>query len=442
VCPNDRGEAVSGPEVDPHLIRRNPTEEQMNVQHAELSRQDGSLDRLRHEIRGQIRLLNLISDSMGHGLVAADREGNFLIWNDCAKRLLGHGPAGLPAEQWAAHYKIYHVDGITPFPPEELPLMRALRGEAAEAKIAIQPTESEAPVILEVAGQPVKNGHGELLGGVVAFRDVTDRKAAEHQIQQLNQDLETQVDEHTAQLLDANRDLEGFAYSVSHDLRAPLRHISGFARILMEDFSSELPDEVRRYLLLIGQGVSNLSRLMDELSNLAEVGRQPLAFDRIQLSAIVEDVVTKLGQESEGRRMEWKIGELPEVECDGILFRQVFQNLIGNAVKFSRPRSSAVIEIGQMEKDGTRVIFVKDNGVGFDMGYADRLFNVFQRLHSPLEFEGAGVGLAVVKRIVQKHGGRIWAESAPDCGATFYFTWEHAKIPVSRVPPLRAEVNQ
>jgi light-regulated signal transduction histidine kinase (bacteriophytochrome) len=181
---------------------------------------------------------------------------------------------------------------------------------------------------------------------------------------------------------------------------------------------------------------------MDELSNLAEVGRQPLAFDRIQLSAIVEDVVTKLGQESEGRRMDWKIGELPEVECDGILFRQVFQNLIGNAVKFSRPRSSAVIEIGQMEKDGTRVIFVKDNGVGFDMGYADRLFNVFQRLHSPLEFEGAGVGLAVVKRIVQKHGGRIWAESAPDCGATFYFTWEHAKIPVSRVPPLRAEVNQ
>jgi light-regulated signal transduction histidine kinase (bacteriophytochrome) len=209
---------------------------------------------------------------------------------------------------------------------------------------------------------------------------------------------------------------------VSHDLRAPLRHMSGFTKILVEDFGPSLPADAQRYLQRIEQGALRMGLLVDELLNLTHVGRQSLAVQVTGLGSIVKDVQSLLGPEAEGRKVEWKIGDLPFVECDPTLVRLVFQNLIGNALKYSRPRSPAVIEIGQMEKDGQLVIFVRDNGVGFSMKYADKLFGVFQRLHRPEDFEGTGVGLATVQRIVQKHGGRVWTEAELDKGATFYFT--------------------
>jgi light-regulated signal transduction histidine kinase (bacteriophytochrome) len=286
-------------------------------------------------------------------------------------------------------------------------------------------------VFLEVTARPLRDDNGKLCGGVAAMRDVTHRKAAEREIQKLNQELEGRVVERTLQLQDANKELEAFAYSISHDLRAPLRHISGFARILTEDFGPSLPDDAQHHLQRIEQGASRMGQLVDELLSLTRVGRQALAVQATSLGTLVQDVVTLLEPEIEGRQVEWKIADLPMVECDPTLTRQIFQNLISNALKYSRPRSPAVIEIGQGEKDGQMVIFVKDNGVGFSMKYADKLFGVFQRLHRAEEFEGTGVGLATVQRIVQKHGGRVWAEAEVDCGAAFYFTlggFEHSTL--------------
>jgi signal transduction histidine kinase len=238
----------------------------------------------------------------------------------------------------------------------------------------------------------------------------------------LNSELENKVLARTAELAAANKELEAFAYSVSHDLRAPLRHISGFTKILIEDFGASLPEEAQQHLYRVEQGGRRMGRLVDELLNLTRVGRQTLAVQVTGLTSLVKDVLSVLEPEIEDRKVEWKISDLPFVECDPTLIRQVFQNLISNALKYSGPRSQAVIEIGQVQKDGETAILVKDNGVGFSMKYADKLFGVFQRLHRAEDFEGSGVGLATVHRIIQKHGGRVWAEAELDRGATFYFT--------------------
>jgi light-regulated signal transduction histidine kinase (bacteriophytochrome) len=297
-----------------------------------------------------------------------------------------------------------------------------LHGESVQVEMMVQQPGGVEGVFLEVSARPLKDGHGNLGGGVAVLRDITERKAAERQIQTLNQSLEARVIERTAELKVANGELEAFTYSVSHDLRAPLRHISGFTKILTERFHSSLPAEAQGHLQVIHQGALRMGQLVDELLKLARLSRQALAVRVTGLGSLVEDVVALLAPETEGRQVEWKIGDLPFVECDPTLMRQVFQNLISNALKYSRPRCPAVIEIGQTQKEEGKVIFVKDNGVGFDMKYADKLFGVFQRLHSSEEFEGTGIGLATVERIIKKHGGSVWVEAELDRGTTFYFT--------------------
>jgi PAS domain S-box-containing protein len=217
------------------------------------------------------------------------------------------------------------------------------------------------------------------------------------------------------------KELETFTYSVSHDLRAPLRHISGFSKILAEEYSANLPTDAQHHLQRIQEGTRRMGVLVDDLLNLARIGRQDLRLQVSGLRSVLEEVIAELKPECEDRRVEWKIGNLPYVDCDPGLVKQVFQNLVCNAIKFTRPRACAVIEVGQTQDKG-RAIFVRDNGVGFAMKYADKLFGVFQRLHRAEDFEGTGVGLATVQRIIQKHGGRIWAEAELDRGATFYFT--------------------
>jgi PAS domain S-box-containing protein len=376
----------------------------------------------REALEAQSRMFKLVLDSMGEGLIAADRDGHFLIWNDSAKKLMGRDASDLPTEQWTPHYQVFLSDGITPCPPDRLPLVRALRGESVQMEMMVQHPGRADGVFLEVTARPLKDSQDDSGGGVAVLRDITERKAAEQQVRELNQTLEARVIERTAELKAANRELEAFTYSVSHDLRAPLRHISGFTRIMVEKFGPSLPAEARQHLQLIEQGSTGMGQLVDELLKLARLGRQAVEVKVTELSSLVEDVVTLLAPEAKGRQVEWKIQALPFVKCDPILIRQVFQNLISNALKYSRPRSPALIEIGQTKKEGENVIFVKDNGVGFEMKYADKLFGVFQRLHLAEEFEGTGIGLATVERIVKKHGGRVWVEAELDRGATFYFT--------------------
>jgi len=241
----------------------------------------------------------------------------------------------------------------------------------------------------------------------------------------------TKVADVNQQLATANQELEAFTYSVAHDLRAPLRHIDGFSKMLEEE-TQALTDEAKRFVKRIRDGARQMGQLVDDLLNLARLGRKELSLQVTGLSTLAEETVAEVKKENAGREIEWKIGALPFVECDPGLMKQVFVNLFSNAAKYSRPRQLARIEVGTIDVDGQGAIFVRDNGVGFSMKYADKLFGVFQRLHRAEDFEGTGIGLATVQRIIRKHGGRIWAEAELDKGATFYFTLGAGNIVGSR----------
>ena len=253
---------------------------------------------------------------------------------------------------------------------------------------------------------------------VVVMQDVTKRKEAELEIRRLNQELQARVSE----LSTVNRELESFNYSISHDLRAPLRHINAYTKILLDQKDMGGAGEARMYLENVRRGASRMGRMVDELLELSRTSRKEPARQATGLNSLVEEVLVELRPELADREIEWRIGDLPFADCDPTLIRQVYANLLANAVKFTRNRKPAVIEVGHIRSGGETVLFVRDNGVGFSMKYAGKLFGVFQRLHRREDFEGTGVGLATVQRIIHKHGGRIWPEAELEKGATFYFT--------------------
>lgn len=259
---------------------------------------------------------------------------------------------------------------------------------------------------------------------LVMLNDVTERKRTQRELEQLNRELEDRVRSRTEQLEAANKELEAFSYSVSHDLRAPVRHIDGFVKLL----ERELPpatDKAAHYLRTIAASSQRMAALIDDLLALSRTGRAPLDMKTVQLRQLVDEVIVDLRPDVARRKIDWRIAPLPAVRADASLLRVVLQNLLENAVKYTKPQRAAVIEIGALQlDDGDTAIYVRDNGVGFDMRYADRLFGVFQRLHRAEDFEGTGIGLATARRVVHRHGGRIWGEGEPGRGACFYFTVE------------------
>jgi PAS domain S-box-containing protein len=345
--------------------------------------------------------------------------GAHISWADVKR---GRGPTGVAIRTGnpAICHDIAHDPHLNPWKEQALKrgyqasIVLPLRTEAESfGAISIYAAEREAFDTREC--QLLEELARNMSYAITALR-------AHAELQQLNQQLDERVRDRTSELQAANRELEAFSYSVSHDLRAPLRHISGFSKILSEEYGPTLPQHAQHQLQRIQEGTRRMGELIDDLLNLSRVGRHELQSQVISLENLVRQVMSDLEPECESRDIHWKIENLPCVACDGALLKQVFQNLLSNALKFTRPRRQAVIEVGCGEQQGVPAIFVRDNGVGFNMKYAGKLFGVFQRMHRTEDFEGTGVGLATVQRIVQKHGGRVWAEAELDKGATFYFT--------------------
>jgi light-regulated signal transduction histidine kinase (bacteriophytochrome) len=273
---------------------------------------------------------------------------------------------------------------------------------------------------------------------LVLINDVTDRNRNERAIRELNLKLEERVKARTSELEAANKELEAFSYSVSHDLRAPLRAVDGFSQAVLEDYGDELPEEGRNYLQTIRNGAQRMGALIDDLLTFSRLSRQPLEKQPTASTAMVRDVLDELGSPKDGREIDIRVDDLPPCQADPRLLKQVWMNLLSNAIKYTGRSDNPKIEVGSKLENSEHVYFVADNGVGFDMQYAHKLFGVFQRLHRAEEFEGTGVGLATAQRIVHRHGGRVWADSTPGHGATFCFTLGQA----TRVPSNQEKIHE
>jgi PAS domain S-box-containing protein len=356
----------------------------------------------------QASLLNLTHDT----IFVRDMSDVITYWNRGAQELYGW-----TAEEAIGKRAQELLQSVLPAPMEEIraELLRSGRWDGE-----LQKTRADgSKVIVSSRWSLRRDEQGRPAAILETNNDITERERREQEIRALNEEL----GKRTAELEIINKELEAFAYSISHDLRAPLRHMAGFTELLQKNTASLLNEKNQRYLKMILESAQRMGNLIDDLLAFSRIGRAETHKTMVSLDQLVEEALTEVRQDTEGRNIVWKVGRLPAWYGDRSMLRLVFVNLISNAVKFTRTRSQAEIEIGCMNREQDQVVvFIRDNGVGFDMKYVSKLFGVFQRLHTPETFEGTGIGLATVQRIVHRHGGRAWTEGLVDKGATFYFS--------------------
>jgi PAS domain S-box-containing protein len=361
------------------------------------------------------KLRLLIRGVKDYAILMLDSEGRVTTWTEAAERIQGYKAEEIVGQHFS---KFYTREAIAQDKPSRELKIAAAEGRSEEEGWRVRKDGSRFWANVVITSLRDKNGRLRGFGKVT--RDITERKRAEEEAEVQRRELARS----NAELTAVNKELETFSYSVSHDLRAPLRHIDGFARILKDEHSAELSKDGARYLDRVLEATTHMGQLVDDMLNLARIGRKEMNRQPVQLDELVREAMADLPPEIEERQIEWRIEPLPEASCDAGLLKLVFVNLLSNAAKFSKTRQPAVIEVGTQQTHNGTAFFVRDNGVGFDPKYADKLFGVFQRLHRQEDFEGTGVGLATVQRIIHRHGGEIWAESEPGRGATFFFTLE------------------
>jgi PAS domain S-box-containing protein len=374
-----------------------------------------------------------VSSQAGHGLPVGLDQLLALIDNTSAviymRDLDGHYMVVNREYERLFDLRREDIIGLTDhdlFPAEIADAFRANDLHAATSGGPVQMEEiapgEDGPHTYITVKFPLLDGAGKAYAVAGISTDITDRIRAEEQVRQLNAELEQRVRERTAELESSNRELDAFAYSVSHDLRAPLRSLHGFSQVLLEDYADRLDDDGRQYLRRIQANADRMSQLIDDLLGLSRATRTELNRRRVDVSALAGEITDELRDTEPDRRVDVVIADSLVATGDSHLIRLALDNLLSNAWKFTGKREHATIDVGAAHQNGEQVFFVRDNGAGFDMRYANKLFEPLQRLHSANEFEGNGIGLAIVQRILNRHGGQIWAESEPEKGATFFFT--------------------
>ena len=372
-----------------------------------------------------------IVESSDDAIVGKTLGGIITSWNKGAERIFGYRPDEAIGKS---------IELIIPpsLANEERDILDHIsRGERVPPFETIRIRKDGTPIQISATISPIKDARGAVIGASKIARDVTERKKMEFELKQLhlkaqklNAELEERVRTRTLQLQEANEELEAFSYSVAHDLRAPVRAIDGFTRVLQEDYSSGLTEEGKRYLSITRANTKRMGQLIDDLLALSRVGRKELeAFSVVPIGDIAQEVAEELQKRDPGPQIAIRLGELPPVLGSAPMIRQVLVNLISNALKFTRGRPDPTIAIEGKAQEHEVIFSVRDNGIGFDMRYVKKLFGVFQRLHSADKYEGTGVGLAIVQRIIHRHGGRVWAEAEVNKGATFYFTLPRKEDP-------------
>ncbi|HEX4645408.1 MAG TPA: PAS domain S-box protein [Verrucomicrobiae bacterium] len=377
------------------------------------------LKRLEKALRESEQRLRLIIETTLDAVITIDAGGIITGWNTQAEKIFGWTSAEVQGRRLSETiippaYREAHERGLKHFAATGDGPVLNRRVELS----ALNRDGREFPV--ELAITPIRSGTEISFSAFV--RDITDRRRAEAEIRELNATLEQRVLERTAQLAAANKELEAFSYSVSHDLRAPLRHVDGYVQMLREEHGPALAPAAQRYLGKVASSVQQMGRLIDDLLAFSRMGRSEMCRTEVNMGELAEDALQEMAADAAGRNIEWNIQPLPVVRGDPALLRQVWVNLFSNAIKYTRPRNPAKISVTGGKKNGAWEFCVQDNGVGFDMRYVDKIFGVFQRLHNAEEFEGTGIGLANVRRTILRHGGRTWAESKVGEGAALYFT--------------------